>query len=112
MIEPGQFDITIYQGATFKLDLQFKDGNDNPVNMTGYTVTSKLYSRTGTTSLATFTNTFVSQTNGQFRLSLTPAVTSLLTEGGQYDVLIEEPSGDKFFLLEGLATLDIGLSSR
>ena len=112
MIEPGKFDITIYQGGTFTLDLQYKDGNNNPVNLTGYTITSKLYNRTGTTALATFTNTFVSQTNGQFRLSLTPAVTSLITEQGQYDVLIEEPGGDKYFLLQGIAALDIGLSSK
>lgn len=112
MIEPGKYDITIYQGGTFKLDLQYKDSNDTPVNMSGYTVTAKLYNRTGDTSLATFTNTFTAQASGQFQLSLSPSTTSGITEQGQYDVLVEEPGGDKYFLLQGNAFLDIGLSSR
>lgn len=112
MIEPGKYDITIYQGGTFKLDLQYKDSDSNPVNMSGYTVTAKLYNRTGDTSLASFTNTFTNQGDGKFRLSLTPAVTSGITEQGQYDILVQEPGGDKYFLLQGNAFLDKGLSSR
>lgn len=112
MIEPGKYDITIYQGGTFKLDLQYKDSNSTPVNMSGYTVTAKLYNRNGDTELATFTDTFTNQSDGKFQISLTPAVTSGITEQGQYDILVEEPGGDKYFLLQGNAFLDIGLSSR
>lgn len=112
MIEPGKYDITIYQGGTFKLDLQYKDSSSNPVNMTGYVVTAKLFSRKGNNLLATFTNTFTAQSDGKFQMSLTPAQTSAITEQGQYDVLIQEPGGDKYFLLQGNAFLDIGLSSQ
>lgn len=112
MIEPASYDITIYQGATFKLDLQYKDGNGSPVNMSGYTVVAKLYDRLAQNLLANFTNTFTVVESGQFQLSLAPSVTSGITEQGQYDILIEEPSGDKYYLLQGNAFIDIGLSGR
>jgi len=112
VIEPGKHDITIYQGATFKLDLQYKDGTGTPVNMSGYTVTAKMFDRLGTTQLASFTNTWTAQSSGQFRLSLSPATTSGISENGQYDVLITEPGGDKYYLLQGNAFVDLGLSGR
>jgi hypothetical protein len=112
VIEPGKYDITIYQGATFKLALQYKDSTGTPVNMSGYTVAAKLFDRFGTNQLATFTNTWQAQSSGQFTLSLAPVVTSGITENGQYDVLVTEPSGDKYYILQGNAFVDLGLSGR
>lgn len=112
MIEPGKYDITIYQGATFKLALQYKDSTGTPVNMSGYTVTAKLFDRLGTNQLASFTNTWTVQNSGQFTLSLAPTTTSGITEDGQYDVLLTEPGGDKYYILQGNAFVDLGLSGR
>lgn len=112
MIEPGKYDITIYQGATFKLALQYKDSTGTSVNMSGYTVTAKLFDRLGTSQLASFTNTWTAQSSGQFTLSLAPTVTSGITEQGQYDVLLTEPGGDKYYILQGNAFIDLGLSGR
>jgi len=112
VIEPGKYDITIYQGATFKLALQYKDSTGTPVNMSGYTVAAKLFNRLGTSELAAFSNTWQNQASGQFTLSLTPTITSGITENGQYDVLVTEPGGDKYYILQGNAFVDLGLSGR
>lgn len=110
MVEPATYDITIYQGATFDLLVQYKDTNNTPVNMSGYTIEAKLFNRKGTAKLADFQTSFVTQASGVFRIKLTAAVTSGITEQGQYDVLLTNPNLDKFYLLEGTAFWKQGFS--
>lgn len=110
MVEPAQYDITIYQGATFDLLVQYKDNTGTPVNMSGYTVTAKLFNRKGTAKLADFTSSFVTQASGLFRIKLAASVTSGITEQGQYDVLLTDPNSDKFYILEGAAFWEQGFS--
>lgn len=109
MVDPATFDITIHQGATFSLDLQYKDSTGNGVNMSGYSVTSKIVDQGGT-DIATFVTSFVDQAVGKFRLKLTAGTTQSITQSGLYDVLITEPGGDKFYLLQGRTLLDTGIS--
>jgi hypothetical protein len=111
VIEPGTHNFTIYQGATFELDLQYKDSTDSGVNMTGYSIASKLADQTNTSNiLATFTTSFTDATTGKFQIKLTATQTSALTGGGLYDVLITEPGGDKYYILQGRVSLDPGIS--
>lgn len=110
MVDPGVLDITIHQGATFTLDLQYKDSAGNGVDMAGYTVTSKMVDRTGTNTLATFVSTFTDASVGKFQLKLTAATTAAITSEGLYDILLTEPNGDKFYLLEGRSKLNPGIS--
>lgn len=111
MIEPGTHNFTIYQGATFELDLQYKDSTDSGVNMNGYSIAAKLADQTNASSiLATFTTSFTNALTGQFKIKLTAAQTAALTSGGLYDVLITEPGGDKYYILQGRVTLDLGIS--
>jgi len=110
MITPGKHDITIYQGATFELQVQYKDDAGVPVNMSGYTIASKLYNRLGTNKLADFTTSYVSQVSGVFKIRLEASGTSGLTEQGQYDILITEPNNDVYYLVEGNAYVNRGLS--
>ena len=112
MIEPGRYDITLHQGATFELPVQFKDGANVPVNMSGYTVSGTLWDRTGITKIAAFFSPWVVQASGSFKLRLESTVTSGITEQGQYDVLVTQPNGDKFYLLEGVAFLNPGLTGK
>jgi hypothetical protein len=112
MITPGKHDITIYQGATFELQVQYKDNNGVPVNMSGYTVTSKLYNRLGTTKLADFTASYVNQASGIFKIRLEASGTSGITEQGQYDILVTEPSNDVYYLVEGSAYINEGISCK
>lgn len=112
MIEPGKYDITINQGATFELPLHFKDSTGSSVDMNGYTVSGTVYDRYGQTLLASFTNTWTVQTSGQFTLSIPAATTRTMSGEAQYDVLVTEPDGTKFYLLEGAAFIDQGLTGR
>lgn len=110
MVEPGTHDITIHQGATFLLGLQYKDSAGVGVNMTGYTVVGKLVNRLNTGTLATFQMSWVNQTLGEFRIKIPAATTAGITSEGQYDIMITEPGGDKYYILQGRAFLDPGFS--
>jgi hypothetical protein len=110
MITPGKYDIAIYQGATFELQVQYKSNAGVPINMSGYTIVSKLYNRLGTDKLADFAVSYVNQASGIFKIRLEASGTSGITEQGQYDILITEPSNDAYYILEGNAYLNRGLS--
>lgn len=110
MIEPGNYDITIHQGATFSLDLQYKDSSGSGVNMSGYQVAGKLVNRLNTATVATFTTSFVDQALGKFRIKLTATTTKTITDECQYDIMITEPGGDKYYLLQGRAFVDPGFT--
>jgi len=111
-VDPAKYDITIHQGATFELPLQYVDSSDTPVNMSGYTVEAKLYNRFNNQKLADFGFSWDVQASGLFRLELANTVTSGITEQGCYDVLVTDPDGDKQYLLEGIAFLNPGVSYR
>ena len=111
-MDPARYDITIHQGATFSLPLQYTTNSGTPINMTGYSIEAELWNRTGTTKLADFSVPWTAQASGMFRLRLTSAVTSGITEQGQYDVMFTEPSGDKYYILQGTAFIDLGLTGR
>jgi hypothetical protein len=112
MMAPAPYNITIHQGATFKLDLQYLDSNSNPVNMNGYTVNAQLWNRLNTDKITDFDFSWTTQASGIFQIKLTNAVTSGITEQGQYDILLSQPNGDKYYLMEGIAFLDQGVSYR
>jgi hypothetical protein len=109
-VDPARYDITIHQGATFQIGLQYKDSTGTPVNMSGYTLSGTLWNRTGTTKFATFSTPWVSQPSGMFKMRLDDTVTSGVTEQGQYDLLVTTVAGDKFYLLEGTVFWNPGLS--
>jgi hypothetical protein len=110
VIEPGNYDITIHQGATFSLDLQYKDSLGNGVDMSGYSVAGKVVNRLNTATVTTFTIVFVDQPTGKFKLNLTAATTAAITEDCQYDIMVTEPGGDKYYLLQGRAFVDFGFT--
>jgi hypothetical protein len=110
VIEPGTYDITIHQGATFSLDLQYKDSTGTGVDMTGYQVAAKLVDRLNTALVTNFVVSWVDQSIGKFRLKIPAAVTSGISSECQYDVLITEPGLDKFYILQGRAFLDPGFT--
>jgi hypothetical protein len=111
-VDPAKYDITIHQGATFELNLQLKDGNSNPVAMSGYTVAGKVYDRYGTALLATFVQEWTAQASGMFKLSIPASGTATLSGSAQYDVLVTEPAGRKYYILEGAAIINPGLTGR
>lgn len=111
-MDPGRYDITVYQGATFALDVQYRDSNGTPVNMSGYGLEAELWNRTGTAKLGDFSLPWTAQASGSFRMILDSEVTATVNEQGQYDLLITEPDGEKYYLLQGTAFLARGLTGR
>lgn len=111
-MDPAHYDITLHQGATFIRDVQYKDSAGVPINMSGYTINAQLWNRTGTAKFANFQTPWIAQASGMFQLQLSSAVTSGLTEQGQYDVMVTEPGGNKFYLLQGTAFVDLGLTGK
>ncbi len=112
MIEPGRYDITIQQGATFELPLHFKDSDGVSVNMNGFTVSGTVYDRYGQSLIASFNNTWTAQASGQFVLSIPASGTRTMSGEGQYDVLVTEPDGVKYYILEGAVFISPGLTGR
>jgi hypothetical protein len=110
-VDPARYDITIHQGATFDLPLQYM-ASGVPVNMTGYSIDAELWNKTGTVKLSDFSVPWVAQVSGMFKLRLASTATSGITEQGQYDVMFTEPSGDKYYALQGTAFIDLGLTGR
>jgi hypothetical protein len=111
MINPASYSINIYQGATFELVAQFK-GNGVPVDMSGYTVTGKIYDRLGLEELVEFDQSWTDIENGSFVLSVPSGVTATLSSDGQYDVLVKEPTNRSFYILRGTAFVKPAFSWR
>lgn len=112
MVEPTKYDITIHQGATFELPVHYKDSNGASVNMTGYTVAGMVFDRLGSTKLCDFVSSWTAQSGGQFKLSIPAATTATMSGIAQYDVLVTDPNNNKFYLLEGTAVINPGLTGR
>ena len=112
MTTPAPYDITIHQGATFEVELQLLNSDNTSTDLTGFTISGTVWDRLGTRKLANFATPWVNQASGIFKLRLASSVTSGITEQGAYDVLVTEPSGDNFYLMEGTAFLNPGLSFK
>lgn len=91
-ISPGQYDLTIYQGATFTQQLTWKGSDGNAVNLTGYT--ARMMARTSADAAAPFLTLTTENggislggTAGTINLTITSAATAALMAGvGVYDL--------------------------
>jgi hypothetical protein len=105
----GEFDIVIYQGATFRKTFKLRDATTGAVvPLTGYTsVAAQLRESEvdSSTTLATFTGT-VDAAQGEVTIELTPTDTTALTaKKGFYDVFVISPT-DRIMLVEGKAKIN------
>ena len=105
MIKAARHDITIPQRGTFRQRMRLKAGGV-AVNATGYQLVAQVWNRQRTTKLADGVITWIDQSNGLFELVIQYPVTRLITQDGQWDLMVIEPSGDRYYWLEGTAFLD------
>jgi hypothetical protein len=78
----------------------------SPLDLTAYTVDADITGLTESTQIATFTPSITDATNGAFTLTLSPAVTIAIEEGRYaYDVSLTAGSGDRYYWLTGVATV-------
>jgi hypothetical protein len=110
VIRPGRHDITIPQRATFREQLQLK-ADGAPLNLTGYDAVAQAWDRRRTVKLADFTIEWVNRPAGRLDLVLSHTATATFNKDGQWDLLLIQPNGDRFYWLEGSAFVDPGYSA-
>lgn len=111
-IQPGQYDITIYQGATYDTTFTWKDENEDAVNLTGYS--ARLQARESVGAVETFlslnstdspNDITLGGAAGTIRVVISATATAALTESGVYDLELVSGAGVVTRLLQGNVTL-------
>jgi hypothetical protein len=110
-ISPGTYNFTLQRRADYSLDLQFKDSNDAAIDLTGYTVYAQAWNEGRTTKSADFTVAYTNRSNGQIKISLTDTQTATFPDELRYDVLLENPSGEREYYLEGIIFVSQGYTA-
>lgn len=99
---PGRYDITIYQRATFELQVNL------PINLTGHQVVAQVWDDKRRSKYADFNVTITNAVNGEFTLTISSNVTKNLTRQGEWDLMVVYANGTKQYWLEGDVKIDPG----
>lgn len=100
----------IDQGADFSADIGIYDDFNSPWDLNGYTGESKIKKSYYSSTSTPFTVTV--NANGTVTLALTAANTSTLSAGRYlYDVVITSAAGTKTRVIEGLVTINPGVTT-
>lgn len=102
----------IDQGADFNAQIQIFDDNNTPWNLSGYTGQAKIrksyYSTTSVDFTVSFTN---DRSSGNIILELSSTQTAQMEQGRYlYDVVITNASSKKTRVLEGIVTINPGVT--
>lgn len=100
------------QGTDFSVQLTIYDDNNSPWDLTGYTGQAKIrksyYSSTSVNFVLSF---HAVRTTGIITLELNSSQTSLLEQGRYlYDVVITNSSNKKTRVIEGIVTINPGVT--
>ena len=103
----GTYNFVLDQGATFSRQLTVKD-NGSVMNLTGYSVASKMRStHDSSTVVGTFTCTVSNASGGIITVAMTSSVTAAIEEGIYvYDLEITSGAGIVTRLLQGEITVN------
>ena len=110
-VQPGTYNFTLQRRADYSLDLQFKDSGGSVIDLTGYTAYAQAWNEGRTTKSADFTVAYTNRSNGQIKISLTDTQTSTFPDELRYDVLLENPSGEREYYLEGIIFVSQGYTA-
>ena len=110
-ISPGTYNISLQRRADYSITLQFKDSNDAPINLTGWTVAAQAWNQARTTKYADFTVTYTNRATGTVAIALADDQTAILPDEAYYDVLLTNPSGLKEYYLEGIIYVSEGYTA-
>ena len=110
-VQPGTYNFTLQRRADYSLDLQFKDSNDAVIDLAGYTAYAQAWNEGRTTKSADFTVAYTNRSNGQIKISLTDTQTTTFPDELRYDVLLENPSGEREYYLEGIIFVSQGYTA-
>lgn len=77
-----------------------------PVSLSGYVIDSDIKELLTNVQVATFSSSIVDQNNGEFQLTMLPSVSSGINVGRYgYDISLTQPTGDRYYWLKGVATV-------
>ena len=98
----GTYDFTVQRRADHAEPIRITDGNDQAVNLTGFTIAAQVWDKPRTGKYADFTVAYTNRSNGEFTLSLSTTQTTQFTPAELvYDVLILDTNGKREYYLEG-----------
>ena len=101
-VEPGTYNMTVQRRSDHSIQLVFKDSNNDPINLTGYTVEAQVWDKERSLKFADWTVTYTNRSTGTIDIALTDTQTASFTPAVlYYDVLLTNPSGLKEYYLEG-----------
>lgn len=108
-VNPGNWDISIYQGATWVAQMTMKDDNDAVVDLSGYTARMMIRKTpSSTTALLTLTSNpgggiVLGATSPNLTVTITAAQTEALNavSHAAYDIEIISPAGEHDYILYG-----------
>lgn len=110
---PGSWNVSVYRGATFNLNLTWTDGNNAPVNLTGYTADMVIaQGQNRLIELSTSNGRIaLGGTAGTINLNISATDTAQLPQcNASYDLLLRSGGGVVYPLLAGLATVRGGVT--
>jgi len=111
-IEPGTYNFTLQRRSDHTIPLVFKDGNNNAINLTGFTVAAQVWEETRTTKFADFSVAYTDRVAGSVSITLTDAQTATFTpQILKYDVLLIDASGNREYYLEGTIFMSEGYTT-
>jgi hypothetical protein len=103
----GRYNITVEKGATFRLQLAYKDSTGTPFDLTGWIARMQIRAhQRDTTTLVSLTSggggITVGTTDGLITVEIAAAVTAaIVPRTGVYDLEVESPTGFVARVLEG-----------
>jgi hypothetical protein len=108
----GQKNFEVDQNATFSFIVEYKDENDDAIDLTGASAKMQVRDTKGGSKLAvTLTSPSggitIDGPNGKLTVKMTPTQTSkIFYPKSSYDVMVVDSNGNKIKLLEGFMTLN------
>jgi len=105
--------LVVNAGSDFNQTFTLEGANTNSaLNLTNYTITAQMRKWAGSSSATSFTTRVITpSTSGKIELSLTSEETSNLKPGRYiYDILIEDTTGSKTRVVEGMVLVREGVT--
>ena len=111
-IQPGIYNMTVQRRSDHSIQLVFKDNNNNPINLTGFTVEAQVWDEPRSNKYADWSVAYTNRVNGTVDISLTDTETATFTPDVlRYDVLLTNTSGLKEYYLEGTIFVSEGYTA-
>ena len=111
-IQPATYNMTVQRRSDHSIQLVFKDSNNNPINLTGFTVEAQVWDEPRSNKYADWSVAYTNRVNGTVDISLTDTETATFTPDVlRYDVLLTNTSGLKEYYLEGTIFVSEGYTA-